>query len=46
MFGAMSGLGEHKMAIAAHKYPVMALLQLKTKAQLFQYAVKYWIISI
>jgi DNA-binding NarL/FixJ family response regulator len=31
--------------VAAHKYAVMELLQLKTNAELFQYALKHWIIS-
>jgi DNA-binding CsgD family transcriptional regulator len=32
--------------IAAHKYSVMDLLQIKTNAELVQYAVKHGIISI
>jgi len=32
--------------VAAHKYAVMELLQLKTNAELFQYALKHRIISI
>ncbi len=32
--------------VAAHKYSVMKLLQLKTSADLVQYAIKHRIISI
>jgi DNA-binding NarL/FixJ family response regulator len=32
--------------IASHKYSVMALLQIKTSAELVQYAVKHGIISV
>ena len=35
-----------KRTVAAHKYAVMELLQLKTNAELVQYAVKHRIISI
>jgi DNA-binding NarL/FixJ family response regulator len=35
-----------KRTVAAHKYAVMALLQLKTNADLVQYAIKHRIISI
>jgi len=35
-----------KRTVAAHKYSVMELLQLKTNAELVQYAIKHRIISI
>jgi DNA-binding NarL/FixJ family response regulator len=35
-----------KRTVAAHKYAVMELLQLKTNAELIQYAIKHRIISI
>jgi len=35
-----------RRTVAAHKYAVMELLQLKTNADLVQYAVKHNIISI
>jgi DNA-binding CsgD family transcriptional regulator len=35
-----------RRTVAAHKYAVMKLLQLKTNADLVQYAVKHNIISI
>ena len=41
-----SALNITKRTVAAHKYAVMELLQLKTNAELVQYAIKYRIISI
>ena len=41
-----SALQITKRTVAAHKYAVMELLQLKTNAQLVQYAIKHRIISI
>ncbi len=41
-----SALRITKRTVAAHKYAVMELLQLKTNAQLVQYAIKHRIISI
>ena len=35
-----------KRTVAAHKYEAMELLQLKTNAELVQYAVKHNIVSI
>ena len=35
-----------KRTVAAHKYALMELLQLKTNADLVQYAIKHKIISI
>ena len=41
-----SALNITKRTVAAHKYAVMELLQLKTNADLVQYAIKHRIISI
>lgn len=41
-----SSLRITKRTVAAHKYAVMELLQLKTNAELVQYAIKHRIISI
>ncbi len=41
-----NALGIAVRTVAGHKYAVMELLQLKTNAQLFQYAVKHGIIHI
>jgi DNA-binding NarL/FixJ family response regulator len=41
-----STLNITKRTVAAHKYAVMELLQLKTNADLMQYAIKHRIISI
>jgi len=41
-----STLNITKRTVAAHKYAVMELLQLKTNAELVQYAIKHRIISI
>ena len=41
-----SALRITKRTVAAHKYAVMELLQLKTNAELVQYAIKHRIISI
>ena len=41
-----SALNITKRTVAAHKYAVMELLQLKTNAELVQYAIKHRIISI
>jgi DNA-binding NarL/FixJ family response regulator len=41
-----SALSITKRTVAAHKYAVMELLQLRTNAELVQYAIKHRIISI
>jgi DNA-binding NarL/FixJ family response regulator len=46
MKGVADALKITKRTVAGHKYAVMELLQLKTNAELFQYAIKHGIISI
>jgi len=44
----LTGLTRHKVfeTVAAHKYAVRELLQLKTNADLVQYAIKHRIIPL
>jgi DNA-binding NarL/FixJ family response regulator len=46
MKGVADALKITKRTVAGHKYAVMELLQLKTNAELFQYAIKHGLISI